>query len=57
MSPREVPGSNIRSSVTTFGEVKVRLYEPIEKQPGLGPALVFIHGGAFVLGSAGKENN
>ncbi|XP_071797977.1 neutral cholesterol ester hydrolase 1-like [Asterias amurensis] len=49
---REVPGSNIRSSVTTFGGVKVRLYEPIEKQPGLGPALVFIHGGAFVLGSA-----
>ena len=51
----EVPGSNIRSSVTTFDGVQIRLYEPIKKRPGLGPALVFIHGGAFVIGSAGEH--
>ncbi|XP_038051225.1 arylacetamide deacetylase-like isoform X2 [Patiria miniata] len=47
----EVQGSNIRSSVTTFDGVKVRLYELITRKAGLGPAIVFMHGGAFVIGS------
>ncbi|XP_033106316.1 arylacetamide deacetylase-like [Anneissia japonica] len=50
-TPSEIPGSNIRSRVTTFDGIKVRLYEPIKKQQGLSPALVFIHGGGFVIGS------
>ncbi|XP_038051223.1 arylacetamide deacetylase-like [Patiria miniata] len=51
-TPLEMPGSNIRASVTTFGGVKVRLYQPIRREPGRGPALVYAHGGAFAIGSA-----
>ncbi|XP_022102041.1 arylacetamide deacetylase-like [Acanthaster planci] len=51
-TPLEVPGSNIRASVTTFGGVRVRLYQPIRREPGNGPALVYAHGGAFAVGSA-----
>ncbi|XP_022102060.1 arylacetamide deacetylase-like [Acanthaster planci] len=50
-SPPEVRGSNIRYTLTTFEGVKVRLYEPIKRRADFGPAVVFIHGGAFVIGS------
>lgn len=55
-SPSEIKGSNIRSKVTTFDEVRVRLYEPIiKKDDSLQPALIFIHGGGNALGSPGKS--
>ncbi|XP_030837413.1 neutral cholesterol ester hydrolase 1 [Strongylocentrotus purpuratus] len=50
-SPSEIKGSNIRSKVTTFDGVRVRLYEPIKKEDSLQPALIFIHGGGNALGS------
>ena len=53
VSPSEVKGSNIRSMVTTFDGVRVRLYEPIKKEEGLQPAVIFIHGGGMTFGSAG----
>ncbi|XP_071505768.1 arylacetamide deacetylase-like [Diadema antillarum] len=50
--PSEVPGSNIRSKVTDFDGVRVRVYETIVKGKSSLPGLIFIHGGGFALGSA-----
>ncbi|XP_041482300.1 arylacetamide deacetylase-like [Lytechinus variegatus] len=50
-SPSEVKGSNIRSKVTTFDGVRVRLYELIKKKEFLQPALIYIHGGGYVFNS------
>nr|XP_054770759.1 arylacetamide deacetylase-like [Lytechinus pictus] len=50
-SPSEVKGSNIRSKVTTFDGVRVRLYELVKKKEFLQPALIYIHGGGYALGS------
>nr|XP_054771435.1 arylacetamide deacetylase-like [Lytechinus pictus] len=46
-----VKGSNIRSRVTYFDGVKVRVYEPIRRKEGLQPGVIFIHGGGMVTGS------
>ena len=54
-SPSEVEGSNIRCSITAIAGVHVRLYEPIERPLDHGPALIFIHGGGYFLGSAGNK--
>ncbi|XP_072180635.1 neutral cholesterol ester hydrolase 1-like [Diadema setosum] len=49
--PEEVPGSNIRSRLTSFGGVKVRVYEPKNRDPEATlPALVYLHGGGLVTG-------
>ncbi|XP_071511289.1 arylacetamide deacetylase-like [Diadema antillarum] len=51
--PSVLPSSNIKSSVKNFDGVRVRFYEPIERaDSGDLPALIFIHGGGFMFGSA-----
>ncbi|XP_071496535.1 neutral cholesterol ester hydrolase 1-like [Diadema antillarum] len=56
--PKETrKGSNIRSRVTDFDGVRVRLYEPIRKKNGLQPGILFFHGGGMVYGSADFYNH
>ena len=55
--PHTTEGSNIMSVITAIAGVKVRLYQPIElRTQADGPALIFIHGGGFFLGSPGRHN-
>nr|XP_054771264.1 arylacetamide deacetylase-like [Lytechinus pictus] len=50
--PEEVPGSNIRSRMTSFDGIKVRVYEPIKRDgEGEMPAFLYFHGGGLVVGS------
>ncbi|XP_071949793.1 arylacetamide deacetylase-like [Antedon mediterranea] len=51
VTPSDMPGSNIRSRVTTFDGIRIRLYEPIRKPKVLQPALIYIHGGGLIFGS------
>ncbi|XP_011664995.2 neutral cholesterol ester hydrolase 1 [Strongylocentrotus purpuratus] len=50
--PEEVPGSNIRSRVTSFDGIRVRVYEP-NKKDGEGdlPAFLYFHGGGLAVGN------
>ncbi|XP_071505769.1 arylacetamide deacetylase-like [Diadema antillarum] len=50
--PFEVPGSNIRSKVTNFDGVRVRVYETIKRGKESLPGMIYIHGGGYALGSA-----
>ena len=43
---------NVQISDTTFGQVPVRVYEPLTKEPN-GAAIVWIHGGGWIVGSVG----
>ena len=55
--PHTKEGSNIMSTITAIAGVKVRLYQHIESRTQTdGPALIFIHGGGFFLGSPGRSN-
>ncbi|XP_071494632.1 arylacetamide deacetylase-like [Diadema antillarum] len=50
--PSEVPGSNIRSRLDTFGGVRVRVYEPkVRGREEPLPAFIFFHGGGLAMGS------
>ena len=54
--PEEVPGSNIRSRVTSFDGIRVRVYEPIERgDKGDLPAFLYFHSGGMVVGSIGEN--
>lgn len=55
--PEEVPGSNIRSRVTSFDGIRVRVYEPIKKDgEGDLPAFLYCHGGGLAVGDIGKNS-
>ncbi|CAO2613043.1 Arylacetamide deacetylase-like 2 [Lemmus lemmus] len=49
-----VSDENITVVDTTFSDIPVRLYLPKRKSERQRPAIIFIHGGAFVLGSCSK---
>ncbi|KAB0373948.1 hypothetical protein FD755_014204 [Muntiacus reevesi] len=46
-----VSDENVTVMDTTFSDIPVRLYLPKRKRESQRPAVIFIHGGAFVLGS------
>ncbi len=49
VADRSMPG------VETGTEIPLRIYAPVTRAGGLAPALVFFHGGAFVLGDRYTE--
>ena len=49
VADRSIPG------VEPGTEIPIRVYEPVARPAGPGPALVFFHGGAFVLGDRYTE--
>lgn len=49
-----VSDENITVVDTNFNDIPVRLYLPKRKPEIQRPAIIFIHGGAFVLGSCSK---
>ncbi|XP_072180401.1 arylacetamide deacetylase-like [Diadema setosum] len=52
LPPAEVPGSNIKSRLASFGGIKVRVYEPKDRVPGVPlPAFLYLHGGGLVIGT------
>ncbi|XP_055274831.1 arylacetamide deacetylase-like 2 isoform X3 [Moschus berezovskii] len=46
-----ISDENVTVMDTTFSDIPVRLYLPKRKRESQRPAVIFIHGGAFVLGS------
>ncbi|XDA71366.1 hypothetical protein R6Z07F_001718 [Ovis aries] len=46
-----VSDENVTVMDTTFSDIPVRLYLPKRKRESQRPAVIYIHGGAFVLGS------
>ncbi|OBS69770.1 hypothetical protein A6R68_01689, partial [Neotoma lepida] len=48
---KPVSDENITVIDTNFSDIPVRLYLPKKKSERQRPAIIFIHGGAFVLGS------
>nr|XP_020742185.1 arylacetamide deacetylase-like 2 [Odocoileus virginianus texanus] len=46
-----ISDENVTVMDTTFNDIPVRLYLPKKKRESQRPAVIFIHGGAFVLGS------
>jgi arylacetamide deacetylase-like 2 len=51
---KAVSDENITVIDTDFSHIPVRLYLPKRKPERQRPAVIFIHGGAFVLGSYSK---
>lgn len=49
-----VSDENVTVMDTTFSDIPVRLYLPKRKRESQRPAVIYIHGGAFVLGSYSK---
>lgn len=49
-----ISDENVTVTDTAFGGISVRLYLPKRKSEGQRPAVIFVHGGAFVLGSCSK---
>ncbi|XP_004598152.2 arylacetamide deacetylase-like 2 [Ochotona princeps] len=46
-----ISDENVTVTDTTFGGISVRLYLPKNKSERQKPAVIYVHGGAFVLGS------
>ncbi|XP_055274841.1 arylacetamide deacetylase-like 2 [Moschus berezovskii] len=46
-----ISDENITVMDITFSDIPVRMYLPKRKRENLRPAVIFVHGGAFVLGS------
>ena len=51
---KPVSDENITVIDTDFSDIPVRLYLPKRKSEKQRPAVIFIHGGAFTLGSCSK---
>ncbi|XP_037057643.1 arylacetamide deacetylase-like 2 [Peromyscus leucopus] len=51
---KPVSDENVTVIDTNFNYIPVRLYLPRRKSEGQRPAVIFIHGGAFVTGSCSK---
>lgn len=49
-----ISDENVTVMDTTFSDIPVRLYLPKRKRESQRPAVIFIHGGGFVLGSYSK---
>lgn len=49
-----ISDENITVADTSFNNVPVRLYVPKRQSEGLMRAVIYIHGGGWCLGSAGK---
>lgn len=49
-----ISDENVTVMDTTFSDIPVRLYLPKRKRESQRPAVIYIHGGAFVLGSYSK---
>ena len=49
-----ISDENITVMDITFSDIPVRLYLPKRKSASQRPAVIFVHGGAFVLGSCSK---
>lgn len=54
---KPVSDENITVIDTKFSNIPVRLYLPKRKSERQRPAVIFIHGGAFVLGSYSKYSS
>ena len=54
---KPVSDENITVIDTDFSDIPVRLYLPKRKSEKQRPAVIFIHGGAFVLGSYSKYSS
>ncbi|XP_062034481.1 arylacetamide deacetylase-like 2 [Lepus europaeus] len=48
---KPISDENVTVTDTAFGDIPVRLYLPKRKSERQRPAVIFLHGGAFVLGS------
>jgi arylacetamide deacetylase-like 2 len=51
---KPVSDENITVIDTDFSDIPVRLYLPKRKSERQRPAVIYIHGGAFTLGSCSK---
>jgi arylacetamide deacetylase-like 2 len=51
---KPVSDENITVIDTDFSDIPVRLYLPKRKSEKQRPAVIFIHGGAYILGSFSK---
>jgi arylacetamide deacetylase-like 2 len=51
---KAISDENITVTDTNFSGIPVRLYLPKRKSERQRPAVIFLHGGAFVLGSCSK---
>ena len=49
-----ISDENITVMDITFSDIPVHLYLPKRKSESQRPAVIFVHGGAFVLGSCSK---
>lgn len=49
-----ISDENVTVMDITFSDIPVRLYLPKRKSASQRPAVIFVHGGAFVLGSCSK---
>lgn len=51
---KPISDENITVTDTTFSGVPVRLYLPKRKSERQRPAVIYLHGGAFIIGSCSK---